>query len=100
MQVEFRTARLKRCYVQSAAAVREWGEKAARRYIERVNVLKKAKSAEDLYKIASLAFHPLKGDKKGRYGLTVIDRMRMEVTFRDKAMTIVHVEEVTQHYGD
>jgi proteic killer suppression protein len=100
VQVEFRTARLERCYVQFRAAVREWGDKAARRYIERINVLKSSKSADDLYKVPSLAFHPLKGDEKGRYALTVIDRMRMVVSFRDRVKTIVRVEEVTQHYGD
>lgn len=100
MLVEFRTARLKRCYVRSAAAVQEWGDKVARRYIERINVLKKAKSADELYKIPSLAFHPLTGDEKGRHALTVIGRWRMVVSFQDDALTVVRVEEVTKHYGD
>jgi hypothetical protein len=58
------------------------------------------KSADDLYTIPPVAFHPLKGDQKGRHALTLIDRWRMVVSFRDDALTIVRVEEVTKHYGD
>lgn len=100
MRVEFRTGALKGCYTNSAAAARKWGDKVGRRYIERVNILKKARSADDLYKIPPLHFHPLKGDKKGRYAITLIDRSRMIVSFQDDALTIVRVEEVTEHYGD
>jgi len=86
--------------VDSSAAVREWGEKVARRYIERVNVLKAAKTADDLYKVAVLRFHPLKGDRQGQYSITLVDRWRMVVTFRDDALTVVRIEEVSAHYGN
>lgn len=81
-------------------AQREWDEKTARRYIERVNILKHAKSADDLYKIPGFNFHPLQGNKKGLYSLTLIGRWRMELSFQGERLTIVRVEEVTQHYGD
>lgn len=100
MQVQFRTNRLLECYQNSKKAQKEWGEKVARRYIERVNILKHAKTAEDLYKIPSLHFHPLTGDKKGLYALTLTDRWRMEVSFEDEALMVVRVEEVSQHYGN
>jgi proteic killer suppression protein len=100
VQVTFRTKRLQECYAAAKKAQREWDEKVARRYIERVNILKHAKSVDDLYKTPGLRFHPMKGDKEGRYSITLIDRWRMEVSFRDKALTIVRVEEVSQHYGD
>lgn len=100
MQVNFRTKRLQECYERVKKAQREWDGKVARRYIERVNILKSAKSADDLYKIPPRRFHPMKGNKEGRYSITLIDRRRMEVSFQDKALTIVRVEEVSQHYGD
>jgi toxin HigB-1 len=100
VQVEFRTVRLRTCYTDSAAAVREWGDKVGRRYIERVNVLKAAKAADDLHKIPPLRFHPLKGNRQGRHAMTLIDRWRLVVSFRDDALTVVRVEEVTKHYGD
>ena len=100
MQVHFRTKRLQECYEKSSKAQREWDEKVARRYIERVNILKSAKSAADLYKIPSLHFHRLKGDKEGLYARTLMDRWRMVVSFKDEPLTVVSVEEVKQHYGD
>ena len=100
VQVEFRTARLRTCYTNSSAAARAWGDKVGRRYIQRVDVLKAAKSADDLHKIPPLRFHPLKGDRQGRHAITLIDRWRMVVSFRDDALTVVRVEEVTKHYGD
>ena len=86
--------------MESAAAAREWGDKIARRYIERVNVLKAAKSVDDLYKIPPLRFHALKADRQGHHAITLIDRWRMIVTFRGDAMTVVRIEEVSAHYGD
>ena len=63
-------------------------------------MLKQAKSADELSKVAALRFHPLKGDRKGEYGITLIDRWRMVVSFRDDALTIVRIEGVSAHYGD
>ena len=100
MQVAFRTARLQKCYTDSAAAAREWGDKVGRRYVERVNVLKAAKSASDLHTVAALQFHQLKGNQAGRYALTLADRWRMVVTFQDDALTVVRIEEVSAHYGN
>jgi plasmid maintenance system killer protein len=98
--VEFRSSRLRICYEKSEKATREWGDKVGRRYIERVNVLKHARSVDDLYRMPPLAFHPLKGGRRGFYALTVIDRWRMVVSFVDQEMTIVRIEEVSAHYGD
>jgi proteic killer suppression protein len=100
VQVTFRTARLQKCYTDSAAAARAWGNKVGRRYIERVNVLKAAKSAGDLHAIAALRFHPLKGKQAGRHAMTLVDRWRLIVSFEDDALTVVRVEEVSAHYGD
>ena len=100
MQIEFRTRRLRSCYTDSATGAREWGDKIARRYIERVNVLKASKSADDLHKIAALRFHPLKGGRQGQHSITLGGRWRMVVIFRDDALTVVRIEEVSAHYGD
>lgn len=70
MQVQFRTKKLRECYEESKRAVQEWGDKVARRYVERVNILKAARSKDDFYKIAPLRFHSLKGKKQEQYALT------------------------------
>ena len=100
MEVEFRTHRLRSCYEDSSTGVREWGDKVARRYIERVNILKAAKGADDLHRGAALRFHPLKAGRHGQHSIALVDRWRMVVTFRGDALTIVRIEEVSAHYGD
>lgn len=100
MEVEFRTKRLRACYAEAAAGAREWGERVARRYIERVNVLKSVKSATELHLVAALRFHALKGDRQGQHSIALVDRWRMVVTFRGDALTVVRIEEVSAHYGD
>jgi proteic killer suppression protein len=100
VQVEFRTAGLGKCYAKSSDGVRQWGDKVARKYIDRVNILKHAKSLDDLRKIAALRFHPLKGDQKGRHAMTLVDRWRLIVTFPAGPPMAVRVEEVSAHYGD
>jgi len=96
----FRTQRLRSCYTKSAVGVQEWSEKVARRYVERINILKQARSGSELHKIPALRFHPLKGDRQGQHSITLIDRWRMVVTFQDDALTVVRIEEVSAHYGD
>ena len=100
MQVTFKTKRLQECYESVKKAQRGWDEKVARRYIDRVNILKAAKSADDLYEVPPLRFHPMEGNKKELYSVTLVGRWRMEVSFQNDALTIVRVEEVSQHYGD
>ena len=100
MQVIFRTERLKRCYERIEEATRRWGGPVARRYIQRTGILYAAESAEDLYRMPSLDFHPLKGDRKGQFALTLVGRSRLIVTFPSKDQKMVQVEEVNEHYGD
>lgn len=100
MRVTFRTTQLQEAYSAHKKGVRLWGEQAARKYVQRVDLLYGANSADDLFKIPPLRFHPLAGKLKGKYALTVHDRVRMVVSFEDQAMTQVIVEEVSKHYDD
>lgn len=101
MQVEFRTSRLERCYREHRRAVKAWGADIAERYIERINILKFSRSVEDLYRIETLRFHELKGQRAGEYAIWLGRRERLIVTFRDDAMTVVRIEEVTvDHHGN
>ena len=100
MQVRFRTRQLQRCYESIADATREWGAGVARRYVERVSILHTVETIEDLHRIPSFRFHPLKGNHRGEYALTLTDRMRLILTFVHRPTVIVWVEEVSKHYGD
>jgi toxin HigB-1 len=98
VQVKFRTRELREAFERYRKGVRLWGDFVARRYIQRVKLLQVANSVDDLFKVPPLKFHPLTGDGKGRYSLTLVNRSRMITTFEDLAMTIVWVEEVSKHY--
>lgn len=98
MQVKFRTNLLQRAFERHAEAARRWGEKTARRYIQRVEILQAAKAADDLFKIPSLKFHPLTAGRKGEYSLVLHGQMRLIVTFTDPTMTTAWIEEVSNHY--
>ena len=100
MQVKFRSSELREAFERHAKGVGLWGETIARRYIQRVKILQAANSVDDLFKIPPLKFHPLAGDGKGKHSLVLAGRSRMIATFEDLAMTILWVEEVSQHYGD
>jgi len=100
VEVRFRTAELRGAYTTQKKAVKLWGQVVARKYVQRIDALYAAGSADDLFKIPPLRFHPLEGDKEGRYSLTVHDRVRLILSFEDEALTKAVVEEVSKHYGD
>ncbi len=107
MEVGFKTRKLRRCYECFKEAQRKWGDRVAKRYIERVNILYHAKTIDDLLKIPPLKFHALKGDRKGQYAMILHDRTRMIVSLQKeklkgskKQTTVIRVEEVCELYGD
>ena len=100
VDVTFKTTVLKRAYETLKAGTKRWGEVVARRYILRVNVLYAVRAGDDLYAFPELRFHPLKGDRKGEYAISLDGAWRLVVTFSDEEMTVVRVEEVSKHYGD
>lgn len=97
MEVEFRTRRLERCYHEPAFARRAWGERVARRYVERTQAIVRSRSFAELRAIPALRVHPLRGDRSGLHSLTLTGRWRLVVEVLDARVIIV---EVTNHYGD
>ena len=65
-----------------------------------MDTLKAAASAQTLGQLRSLRFHALEGERKDEYAVDLDDAWRLVMTFEDKGMTIVRVEEVIKHYGD
>lgn len=100
MTVTFRTKQLERCYVDHKAAVREFGKDVARRYIERINIIKRTTSFQELVNIRVLRCHPLKGDRAGPHALTLTGFMRLIISLEDESLTVVCIEEVSKHYDD
>lgn len=66
----------------------------------RVTTLKSAKSFEDLYKIPSLKFHPLTGNRKGEYAISLTGYWRLIIKNDGDVFDIAKIEEVSDHYGN
>ena len=56
-----------------------------------------AEKFEDLFFATSLHLHPLVGNRRGQYSMTLQGRWRMIVTLNADTVT---VEEVSNHHGD
>lgn len=73
-----------------------------KRYKRGIDYLKWASRKEDLFRINSLNFESLKGDKSGRFSIRVNDRYRIEFTMRenleDPILTICNIVELSKHY--
>jgi len=100
MEVTFRTRKLKREYMCSKKAARAYGAEVARRYIERINIIKSAADIEELEKLPAIDCHPLKGNRRGKWAVKLTGYMRLIFTLQGENFEVVRIEEVSKHYGD
>lgn len=100
LEIKFRTKKLQKQYENHKEAEKAYGSQVAKKYNMRVGILKSAKSFEDLYKIPSLKFHPLKGNRKGEYAIKLTGYWRLIITNDGDTFDIAKIEEVSDHYGD
>ena len=100
MKVSFRTRKLQRAYEESDRAIRAYGPEVGRRYIQRINVVKAARSLEDLKIQRPLRCHELHGKRAGQWAINLTDRYRLIFTVSGLEFDALRVEEVTKHYGD
>lgn len=100
MEVRFKTNKLQKQYQNHKEAVKAYGLQVAKKYINRIDILKSAKSFEDLYKIPQLKFHPLTGDRKGEFAISLTGYWRLIITNNGDTFDIAKIEEVSDHYGD
>jgi len=100
VEVTFRTTKLRKCYEEQAAAQRAWGEAVARAYARRIETLQAGATLQAVAAFRHLRLHPLTGDRKGQYAVTLHDRWRLIFTVHGTPPNRVHIEEVTIHYGN
>lgn len=100
MEVRFKTNKLQKQYENSKDAVKAYGADVAKKYINRVNLLKSAKSFDDLSKIPQLRFHPLTGNRKGEFAISLTGFYRLIITNDGDTFDIAKIEEVSKHYDD
>ena len=80
--------------------MREFGNDVARRYIERINIIKHTASLEELARLPGLRYHPLKGNRAGYHAVKLTGFMRLIFTLEGDTLAIVRIEEVSKHYDD
>ena len=100
MQIQFRTKKLEKQYVQHKLAVKAYGNEVARKYIQRINIIKYAKDFDELSGLPGLRCHPLKGDREGQYAINLTGFYRLIFTIVGESLEIVQIEEVSKHYDD
>ena len=100
MQVAFRTTKLQKQYEQSDRAIRAYGQNVARKYIQRINIIQLTRTFEELITLHGFNCHPLKGDMKGKWSISLTGFYRLIVTREGGALEIVRIEEVSKHYDD
>jgi len=98
--VKFRTKKLEKSYLLSKQAFKEFGEQVARKYIQRINIIKTTQCLDDLKRLPGLRCHPLKGNRTGQYAVNLTGFYRLIFTMEDDKLNIVMIEEVSKHYDD
>ena len=100
MEIRFRTSLLRKSFEDYALAERKYGDTVARKYIQRVTLLKQARNLAEVMAVRSIRCHPLKGSRKGQYSVSLDFRYRLIFTVSGDALEIAWIEEVSKHYDD
>jgi proteic killer suppression protein len=100
MLVHFRNRRLEQSYRESKSAVRHLCPEVARRFIERVNLVKSARDLDELLALPGLNGHELKGNRAGQYSIRLTGYVRLIFTVEGHDPPVVCIEKVSKHYDD
>jgi proteic killer suppression protein len=97
VQVEFSSSSLAKAFASKSEAIKQFGEARGKKFAMAVKWIRQAKSMADLYKIPSLKFHPLHGDRDGEFAIALTGNWRLVVTF--PADEICRIREVEDYHG-
>jgi proteic killer suppression protein len=100
VEVRFRTRKLQKQYEKSREAEKICGREVARKYIQRVNIIKQARDINELCALPGLRCHQLRGDRQGQWAVKLTRFYRLIFTLQGKKLEIAHIEEVSKHYDD
>lgn len=103
MQIVFKQDYLSVMYITGKSDKSPWFQpEVVKKYVKIINILKHAKSIEDLFPLNSLNYEKLKGDKSGLESVRVTGKYRLEIKTEvvqgETIATICNVIELTNHY--
>jgi len=76
LYIRFRTRILQRQYENSSEAFKAYRKNVATKYIQRINLIKTVRNIDELMQIRTLRCHPLKGNRKGQWSITLTGFIR------------------------
>jgi len=100
MDVEFRSRKMRKQYEDHREAEKAHGKEVARRYIERVNIIREARDIGELRRLPGLRCHPLKGDREGQWAMKLTGFHRLIFSLQGIRLEIARIEEVSKHYDN
>jgi len=100
VEVQFRTSKLRKQYGDARKAEKAYGKQVARRYVQRINIVKHARGVEELKQLPGLRCHELKGRRKGLWAMDLTGFYRLIFTLQGEQLQVARIEEVSKHYGD
>ena len=98
MNIRFHDETLRVCFEQSSRATRRGGPVVGGSYLRAVQRILNVASFAELRTFLSLRIHPLTGDRRGQWAMSLHDRWRLVFVLVD-AETI-EIQEVSNHYDD
>ncbi len=100
MEIQFKTKQLEKAYTHSKEGVKAFGNDVARKYVERINVMKQTRDIEELQKLPCLRCHALVGNRAGQWAIKLKGFYRLIFTLQGDQLEIAQIEEVSKHYDD
>ena len=100
MDVRFRTRKLQSHYERFGDALKAYGELVARKYIQRVNIIKTARDINELKRLPALRCHQLKGERLGQWAVNLTGYQRLIFTLEGDRLEIVMIEGASKHFED
>ena len=100
MDIQFRTNKLEKAYLNTKDGMRLLGAERHRKFVQRIDLIGEARSIEELSVLPGLHWHSLKGNRAGQFAVTLTGNFRLILTAVEDAPNTVCVEEVIDYHGD
>jgi len=100
VQINFRTKKLQKQYENVKEAQKAYGQIIARKYIQRINIIKQARDINEVIDLPGLQCHALKRDRQGQWAVKLTGFYRLIFTLEGETLEIACIEEVSKHYDD
>lgn len=104
MEINFKKEYLRELYYKGKTTEKKYRfqPNIVKKYIRVIDLMESLESTEDLYRFKSLNYERLADDKKGMESVRVNEQYRIEffseVTAKEPIVTILNIEELSNHY--